>query len=272
MRRETVSYLVLLCVVLSLGALAWLTRNPDSALLERAQEWPLVGSLASRFRAAYLPVSIPGAPDGARTARDTGMVERQTSRVRKVEGFTGAEPFVWLSRDTSLHAEPSTGGRVVHRFARPVRAVVDGRRADWYRVRRGSLDGWVHLPGYSELTDPPFGSDPEPVLPRPAQPPDPVTLAAALELLAEPFAVHQLGPYRTYTDVRDELLLRLCSDVARRTEDAYRERTGLVPLGEPAAEIVLYAREEAYREMVRRSEEIAGLPAEGHMDGIDAET
>lgn len=52
---RTVGPILLILLVLSLlGGFAWLTRNPETPWLEEAEDWPLVGDLASRFRTAYL--------------------------------------------------------------------------------------------------------------------------------------------------------------------------------------------------------------------------
>lgn len=57
MRRFLKAVLPPLALVVFLSLLlgfAWLSQNPDSPHLEKAQEWPVVGSLAQRFREAYL--------------------------------------------------------------------------------------------------------------------------------------------------------------------------------------------------------------------------
>ncbi|HPA96847.1 MAG: hypothetical protein GX178_05260, partial [Acidobacteria bacterium] len=53
--RERLTPGLLLLLLGFAGAAAWLTRHPEWRGLERAAEWPLVGPLAARFRAAYLP-------------------------------------------------------------------------------------------------------------------------------------------------------------------------------------------------------------------------
>lgn len=63
--RDLVSWSALLATLAGLGGLAWLTRHPDSELLERAQSWTLVGPLARAARSRLLP-----APALAKAARE----------------------------------------------------------------------------------------------------------------------------------------------------------------------------------------------------------
>lgn len=60
---------LLLLVLALLSGFAWLTGHPDALWLEQAEEWPVVGSLAERFRKAYLP------PERAETPSGGGGVE-----------------------------------------------------------------------------------------------------------------------------------------------------------------------------------------------------
>lgn len=52
--KALVPPLVLLLLLSLLLGFAWLSQNPDSPHLEKAQEWPVVGVLAQKFREAYL--------------------------------------------------------------------------------------------------------------------------------------------------------------------------------------------------------------------------
>lgn len=72
MLRNFTSWLVVLLLLGAVCGFAWLTRHPESPWLEAAEEWPLVGPLAERFRRAYL-----GPPAGESTAAaetDSGPV------------------------------------------------------------------------------------------------------------------------------------------------------------------------------------------------------
>ncbi len=53
MRNSGLIFLLFLALGL-FGGFAWLTQHPETPMLEEAEDWPLVGDLASRFRVAYL--------------------------------------------------------------------------------------------------------------------------------------------------------------------------------------------------------------------------
>jgi hypothetical protein len=55
MRRVGFLYGWLVLLLAAFGGFAWLTRHPATPWLERAARWPVVGPVAARFRAAYLP-------------------------------------------------------------------------------------------------------------------------------------------------------------------------------------------------------------------------
>jgi hypothetical protein len=63
MLREFTTWTVILLLAFGMLGFGWLTRHPEIAWLERAEEWPLVGPLAERFRRAYL-----GPPEEERRA------------------------------------------------------------------------------------------------------------------------------------------------------------------------------------------------------------
>ncbi len=70
---RTAGPILLMLLALGLfGGFAWLTRNPETPWLEQAEDWPLVGGLASRFRTAYLG---PAARRG--DATDSGASQSQ---------------------------------------------------------------------------------------------------------------------------------------------------------------------------------------------------
>ncbi len=58
-----------------LGGFAWLTQHPESPWLEKAQEWPVVGGLAQRFREAYLGPQRPPEAEEATAVEDEGPLE-----------------------------------------------------------------------------------------------------------------------------------------------------------------------------------------------------
>ena len=91
MRRQGFLYGVLLLVLGALGGLAWLTHHPETPWLVRAAGWPVVGPLAVRFRAAYLP---PGPTpkveaEEPEAERVTLMRRRRARRVEVPEELVG---------------------------------------------------------------------------------------------------------------------------------------------------------------------------------------
>jgi hypothetical protein len=90
MLREFTTWTVILLLAFGMLGFGWLTRHPEVAWLERAEEWPLVGPLAERFRRAYL-----GPPEEERAAA----------------GETDDEPEIVIIRppmpDGPIHLPPS---------------------------------------------------------------------------------------------------------------------------------------------------------------------
>ncbi len=75
MKRDTGPILLILLVLGLFGGFAWLTWHPETPWLEKAQEWPLVGGLASRFRDAYL------GPEASRDRTAEVVAEEPAPRV-----------------------------------------------------------------------------------------------------------------------------------------------------------------------------------------------
>ncbi len=103
-----------------------------------------------------------------------------------------------------------------------------------------------------------------PPQPLPGRPPSPDLLARASARLREPRRELSLGPYLTVTDVTDPALVARLDGLAGQVEDLYRRRYGLSPVGDARETIVLYAREEDYRQVAREDERIAAIASAGH--------
>ena len=170
--------------------------------------------------------------------------------------------FEWLQEGAQARRAPEPGAEVVATAGEPVRVTLRERRGEWARVRLQRQEGWVHLPS-AVSTEPPLGRDPLPPGPLPGRAPEPEVLEQALEGL--PGADEgSLGPFLFYTDVEAPELLRFLGAVATRVEGAYGRRTGLLPRDQPRAAVVLYSREEAYRDFQQSDARLAGLDASGH--------
>ncbi len=69
MKRPFWAYLFVALLLGTFGGLTYLTRHPDAEILRRAESWPGVGPLASRFREAYRPPRPAGDAEGTEQLR-----------------------------------------------------------------------------------------------------------------------------------------------------------------------------------------------------------
>ncbi len=241
-----------------LAGLAWLTRHPDSEIVRRAEEWPVVGPVAAWFRELYQPPPPAGATgDDVEFARPPALPARPPPRPPP------GGP-IWILDGKMLRRAASPGAEAILRFTAITRAVRLERRGDWFRVRAHGAEGWVYLEGYDEEAEVPYGNAAEPPRPLAPRPPEARKLATARELLGEHEHTLSLGPYTLYTDCRDEALLAHLSGLAEQLDGVYTARTGRAPLGTPRSAVVLYRAEADYRRLQQLTERIAGLAAAGH--------
>lgn len=261
----------LLAVVLGV----WAFFNPDSALVEKAEEWPWVGPYARELRRrGPEPFAIP--PEGGEEIADEEVPEPVRRRLspnpapRPVTGIEipiDAEPEgverVTVKPGIPLLAEPRPGApRVITPSKIAVLKVLD-RRPGWVQVQYGEVTGWLPTRDWVG-PEPPLGSDPDPVRPVTGRGPDEQRLGWARARLMPPEVVGNAGPYLIYTDLRDPARLRFFDRVAAGLEAVYRSRYGVSPVGEPAEAVVLFSRESDYRAFLRQATSVAELPASGH--------
>lgn len=271
-RREVGTWIGLALVVGALGGVAWLTRHPDAELVTRAAEWPWIGGLARSFREAYLGPRPEAGGDaggmgGAPTSAEPRAEGAQVVVVPADPDAVGARPRVWVPDRTPVLPRPEPDAPPWTTTGTVANVPLVGRRGDWFLVRLGGRDGWVHLPGYRESTEPPLGSEPEPLGPLPGRPAEPALLAAARRAFGGEPRTGTLGPYPLLTDLAPGPLVDRLDRVAGEVEPAYRRRYGLLPVDEPRETIVLYRGEASYRVFQAGEEELAGLPATGHSGG-----
>lgn len=277
MRRELPTAVLIVLALALVGGAAWLTRHPDSAWLERAEGWPVVGRLAAGFRRAYLgePAGEPGRAGGGGEGSRTVVLPAPPPAEESEATAEPAEPgpplpageagTIWAAPGDLVRARPAAGAAVVAEIA-DYRALLRlESRGDWHRVRVGGREGWLErrLPGPGE---PPLPADTVPPRPLPGRRPDPERLAAAEALLGPAALASRLGPYPLLTDLppaRRGQLARL-DRVAAAVEPAYRARYDRRPEGEPAETVVLFAEESGYRVFQRRDAALAGLASSGH--------
>jgi hypothetical protein len=260
----------LLLVVLAAAGFAWLTRHPEAPIVERAQEWPVVGPLAEAFREAYLPPEPPPAESPPATGS-----EPTVEWILPDAGDLQARPFVWVRPGDRLHEAPDATSRVVQVITSIRNLYLLDRRGDWYRVRLARPDAppiqaWVLLENYSEPS-PEVLRQPDPVLPLPATPPRVERVEAARRGMGEGGRQLECGAYPLYTDVELGELVDLCARVTTDLEEVYRRRYGLKPVSPPAEAIFLFREEGAYRRFVELqrvpvdSRRAHAFPAEGYV-------
>jgi len=222
-RRQPGSWLLLLALLGGIGAAAWVSRHPDSPLLERATRWPLVGSFARRVRESYRPQ-------------------------RPIEPAAPAEPVVIWIHD----ADPPAATRPARVGAAPPVGPAPARRAAPVPVAP---------PRDLPSGEPPLGRAAEPTLPLPGRPADLWRLTRALGRLGAGALERRAGPYRLVTDVADASLLARADRLASELEALFVARYGLAAVGEARETIVLFAEEAAYRAEQAAEQELAPVAA-----------
>ena len=76
--RNALLFTFILLLLAGLGTFAWVSNNPESPQLERAQDWPLVGGLARIIREAYLGQRTADDPDPAGDLGEATQVDVQS--------------------------------------------------------------------------------------------------------------------------------------------------------------------------------------------------
>ncbi len=262
MKRPFWGYLLVLVVLALFGSFAWLTRNPDAEILRRAESWPYVGGLASRFREAYLPP--PRQPGDPGSVEKVWLIESEREPDYVATKPRVFERHVYALAGERLRQSASERAPVLYEFESIAKLGKIERRGDWFHVYYHGREGWVLLEGYDEDAEIPYGETPDPPKPVPSRAPDEERLAAARKYLRGKERVEQLGSYTLYTDSSDDDLIAVLATVAEQLEALYALRYGRTPLGDPAEAIVLYQSDIAYRLLQQQTERIAGLSAAGH--------
>lgn len=262
--RELAAAWPLLALLAGLGGFVWLTHNPDAAIVDWALERPLLAPAARGFRARWGPrPEATAANHGAEQA----TVPEGTSLPQVELILPETRPRVWAESGTPVYTRPEPGAEVARRLATTRPLSYTARRGDWFQVRLAGAEGWIELPGYDEVADPPLGSGRRAPVAGPGRPPDPELLAAAEELLGPSARRGELGDYALLTDVEDAALLARLARLADGVEDAYETRFGLAPRAPTTTAVVLFRRESDYRRFQARSPQVAGLASSGHTGG-----
>ncbi len=246
MRRDPLPWLLILLLVL-LGSVAWLTRYPDSPVLDRLVELPVIGPAAERFREIYRPA--PPAPRAEEPPVEVMGAGRERTAAPSVTVTSRRLGRVWVRAGTRLRERPDPGSGVVATVEDLRPMVLMERRGDWRRVSRVGLqgalvEGWARR---ADLSEPSADElwQPEPVVPLAATPPAEEILAEARRLMGDDVREMPCGPFLLITDVEGPLIER-CPRLAGQLDGLYAQRTGLEPVGEAAEAILLFDSEGAF--------------------------
>jgi hypothetical protein len=112
MMRSIGPKLLILLVLACLGTFAWMTRVPESPWIEEAQEWPVVGELARKFRIAYLgPEAAGGGSESfsgeAAQPGSEAVADRRSTSVRSTP--TAVEQDIQVVRPPMTEPIPLSG-------------------------------------------------------------------------------------------------------------------------------------------------------------------
>jgi hypothetical protein len=265
MRRDWLAYLVLILLLGALGGFAWLTHHPESEVLARAREWPVLGPLAEKFQDRYTPPRPIARTEPPAVVEPT--VERAIEASPAGQRLAELQGAVWVEEGTRIYAEPDPEAVVSETVGGVVMLPYFERQGDWFKVHRATGFAWVHLEGYDSLP-PILGSGLEPVVPLPPRSPNPDRLADGMVLLGLSGSTGSQGPWDLYTDSPDTELVELCDRVASELEAVYRQRYGLELAGDAAEAILLFRGAEEFllfRDQERTAVEpwAAGFTSEG---------
>lgn len=260
-RRTVTSFLVWALLLAGVGGLAWLTWHPEARVLDAMAQWPPTRSFVRAFRARYSPHLV--AARQAAPSPPPEIVVREDYRVVVPEPID-ARPLVWIPSGAKILDRPDDHAAIVHRQHETAGVPFRERRGDWFHVRTAAFEGWVHLPGYDAVSNPPLGSGLRAPKPLPSRPPAPDRLEDGLEMFSSPARSLQWGEYLIHTDLADGPLLAECRQIAQHIQAEYEQRYRLSIDGSAREQVLLFSQRGDYERFQQQDARVAGLPAAGH--------
>ena len=244
-----------------LAAITWLTRHPDTIIVQHAQEWPLIGPVARAFSRAYASAQV--------VERESSTADPLDGRRVEVDGIEtepeaiGATPYTWVEPGRAIYSEPNSDSTPLLVTTALSNLPVLQQSEEWLQVAQPRLGespivGWIRVDAAAQPT---YVSTPEPVLPLAALPIDPLRLERAMDLMIGPIDERDCGPYRLVTDASELDWIEGCSRLALELEITFESRYGLRPVSPAAETILLFRSAERYRAF--RDEE--GVPFESQV-------
>ena len=245
-RRNAASYAWLIMVLVVLAGAAWLTQNPEAEIIERAQDWPVLGGLATAFRQAYLPP-----PPVLQEEWPEREPDREIEVLTPPPVDSAAPRYVWVQPGTSLYEKPDLRSPIASTMTAISNLSIITQRDDWYWVwvpRQGArpLRAWVLLEDYKAPSREVLDAA-DPVLPLAATPPDAARIESARRLMQERSMELECGRQPLITDAPEDEIVRICEQLIANLESVYLERYGLQPVSPPAEAILLFRRGADYR-------------------------
>lgn len=261
MRRqwlETLRLWGILVMLLGLVGLAWLSGHPDSPILDRAAEWPVVGEWAARFEDHFGRASASRTDARSSLAEAPAAGEELGAEGPAVETiYVGPRPRVWVRQDQALFAQPDRSSMRVAIADAYANVPFLEQRGEWYRVDYREVVAWAHVPSPGD-SGPLLGSDPLPATPLPGAEAEPEVLDIARDVLGGTSRDELFGPYRVVTDVEDQELLAICRRAGESIEPVYAARYGVEPIDRARETILLFADEADFHRFRREHRDVGG--------------
>lgn len=244
--RTFTSFVVIGAFVALVLVLVWFTRNPESPLVDRARELPVVGGLIGRAQDYYWP------PAGGEV--EAHEIESIVEYIYRVEP---PRPYIWVAEGTPVRSEPDRDADVVATVDAMTNLFVGERAGEWIRVKFRAREGWVLSPQGRRVTYP-TGSRPRPVLPLASTRPSDEIGAWAVQSFSSGSEPGSLPPYVVAAEEPIDRLVTECGDAIAGSDAEFGQLYGVEPPGEAREVVFLYSKEADYERFISFAENAVG--------------